>query len=83
MPSLCVLTISFAALLYINQVQSQEQFQVLKMSNIPFPNSPTFAATAKPTYEKDVVDFTVCYRSLIDSYNDGATQPLSILQGKL
>ena len=75
--------ISFAALLYINQVQSQEQFQVLKMSNIPFPNSPTFAATAKPTYEKDVVDFTVCYRSLIDSYNDGATQPLSILQGKL
>jgi hypothetical protein len=76
MPSLCVLTISFAAaLLYINQTQSQEQFQVLDISNIPFPNSPTSAATAKPTYKKDVVDFTVCYRSLIDSYNDGNVRP--------
>ena len=49
----------------------QEQFDVLKITNVPFPSSSVFAVSLNATHDKDIVEFTVCYRIQITSYNDG------------
>ena len=52
------------------------QIDVLKISDVPFPttyssNSTKYhAAEASSTMDTDIPEFTVCYRMLIDSYNE-------------
>ena len=58
------------------------QIDVLKISDVPFPNSGCcsinhFAAAASAPMESDIPEFTVCYRMLIDSYNDELFAPFA------
>ena len=46
-------------------------FDVLKISDVPFPQSSDIAAVIKAPYESEISEFSVCYRMLIDFYNDG------------
>ena len=57
-----------------------QQFEVLKISNISFPTSDSskWAAHARSTYQRNISEFTVCYRHLIESYNDGLYCPVNI-----
>ena len=51
------------------------QVDVLKISDVPFPNSNNYAATASAPMDTDIPEFSVCYRMLVDSYNDGMFAP--------
>ena len=51
--------------------QCQEQIDVLKISNVPFPKSFKHAAVVNASFNKEIVEFSFCYRILIESYNDG------------
>ena len=57
-----------------------QQFEVLKISNVSFPTSDSskWAAHARSTYQRNISEFTVCYRHLIESYNDGLYCPVNI-----
>ena len=62
------------------------QIDVLKISDVPFPNSGCcsinhFAAAASAPMESDIPEFTVCYRMLIDSYNDELFIPFGAVDG--
>ena len=51
------------------------QIDVLKISDVPFPTSGCcsiqhYAAAASAPMDTDIPEFSVCYRMLIDSYND-------------
>ena len=46
------------------------QIDVLKISNVDFPRSTQWPATFDATYHKEISEFTICIRFLIDSYND-------------
>ena len=48
-----------------------QQFDVLKVSNVQFPRYSKYAATASAPYNKDITEFTVCYRFQVESFNDG------------
>ena len=48
-----------------------EQFDVLKISNLPFPKYDKYAAKASAPHHKEITEFTVCYRFLVESFNDG------------
>ena len=60
-------------------VANSEQFEVLKISNVPFPASSWGTGEGKDkgivtmnaTYTKTIPDYTICYRVLVESYNDG------------
>ena len=59
------------------------QIDVMKISNVPFPASGCcevhhWAATASSPQDKDIPASTVCYRMLIDSYNDELFTKLSL-----
>ena len=58
-------------LLLISTTHSQQQVDVLKISNVKFPLSKDPAASINAGYTKDITEFTCCYRILVDSYNDG------------
>ena len=47
-------------------------FDVLKISNVPFPKSGwrEFPARINATFHKEIAEYTVCHRFLIDSFND-------------
>ena len=70
---LLLLSICFLA------VANSEQFEVLKISNVPFPASSWGTGEGKDkgivsinaTYTKTIPDYTICYRVLVESYNDG------------
>ena len=52
----------------------EDHFKVLSIKNVPFPSSPWpvgIAATTNASYDKEISEFTLCYRFLIESYNDG------------
>ena len=55
-----------------------QQIDVLKITNVPFPSSDfyDFAATARTGYQGNVSGYTVCYRHLIHSNNDGVYCPV-------
>ena len=63
-------------LFWVIRVHTQEQFKVLKVSNVPFPRSSAYPATITTSFGEDVTDFTVCYRIFLDSYNDGIFLPV-------
>ena len=46
------------------------QFDVLKISNVPFPVYRRYTASASVLYDKNITEFTVCYRFQIESYNE-------------
>ena len=48
-----------------------QQFDVLKVSDVEFPRYFKYAASTSAPYNKNITEFTVCYRILIESYNDG------------
>ena len=60
-------------------VANSENFEVLKISNVPFPRSSWGTGEGKDknvvsinaTYTKTIPDYTICYRVLVESYNDG------------
>ena len=51
-------------------VHSSDHFEVLKISGVPYPYSDHYAATINGTFHKELTEFTVCYRFLIESYNE-------------
>ena len=55
-------------------VYCEDHFKVLSMNIFPFPTSSWqdgIAATLNASYDKELAEFTLCYRFLIESYNDG------------
>ena len=69
MPVICSFLLCLCALMAA--VNGQDQFDVLKITNVDFPFATGFAATFNATYDQEIAEFTVCYRFLITSYNDG------------
>ena len=65
---------TYSALLLL--VESQ-QFDVLKITNVRFPSSKKhYAAHAKISYRDNVSEYTICYRHLVESYNNGLYEPV-------
>ena len=61
----------FALHLYILvYVSCQDQIDVMKFSNVPFPYSGVYPALLNASYTKEIAEFTICYRFYIESYND-------------
>ena len=48
----------------------EEQFDVLNISNVPFPSSTLIGATINATQNQEISEFTVCHRFQFYSYND-------------
>ena len=46
-------------------------FDVLKFSNVPFPTSSVEPVYLNAPYDKNISEYTICYRFQIESYNDG------------
>ena len=67
---------TYSALLLLVECQ---QFDVLKITNVRFPSSNKhFAAHAKIAYKDNVSEYTICYRHLVESYNDGYYTPVHL-----
>ena len=54
-------------------VSGSNEFDVLSIADVPFPVSPfsDFAAVINATHDQAISEFTVCYRFLLTSYNNG------------
>ena len=63
-----LLVFSLYCLLFVT-AQGEELIDVLKVTNVPFPKSSGYAAIATISNEKEVAEFTICYRYLVESYN--------------
>ena len=51
-----------------------EQIDVLKISNVPFPSTVGLdngVAFINATYKEPIYDYTICFRFLVEFYNDG------------
>ena len=48
-----------------------KQFDVLKISNVPFPMFEGIIATSSAPYHKNITEFTLCYRLQVESFNNG------------
>ena len=48
-------------------------FDVLRLSNVPFPSSSVEPVHFNALYDKNITEYTICYRFQIESYNDGLT----------
>ena len=53
------------------QASAEDEFDVLSIQGVPFPQSSWYAAKLNVSFEKDIFEFTICYRHLIESYNQG------------
>ena len=62
-------------LVCIASVTCEDQFDVLSMTNVPFPSSDSWAALTNASFDKDIIEFTICYRFQIESYNDDFLYP--------
>ena len=63
-------TISTFVILAIFSVFGKAQKDVLKISNVDFPSTGHHPASFDATYHKEISEFTICIRFLIDSYNN-------------
>ena len=80
-----VTSVFLASVIVCNQ-----QFEVLKISNVPFPNNEGWEAGgplshlpfANASYHKEITEFTVCYRFMIESYNTGRLDPMWAYKSK-
>ena len=64
-----------ATTLLATSLAQSNQLDIMKITNVQFPNSGSYAALANATLDTDIPAFTLCYRMLIDSYNDGLFSP--------
>ena len=75
-----------ATTLLATSLAQSNQLDIMKITNVTFPDAGCcgpFAATANVTLDTDIPAFTVCYRMLIDSYNDEMFAPFGAdLDGK-
>ena len=53
------------------QIGSGVTFDVLRVENVTFPFCSFPAANLSVPYDKDIAEFTICYRFLVDTYNTG------------
>ena len=51
---------------------------MLKISNVPFPISNNHAAEFNASFNEKIVEFSLCFRILIESYNDGYMPLVSV-----
>ena len=63
--------IAYFLLLLSANISAENHFEVLSISNVPFPTSSDAAATLNASYSEVIEEFTVCYRFLVSFYNDG------------
>ena len=49
--------------------EAEDEFEAIRISNVPFPRSFSFAASVENPSHLPVMEFTVCYRFLLGSYN--------------
>ena len=64
-----------------------QQIDVMKIANVPYPETSCcvpkyFAAHANAIQDTNIPEFTVCYRMLIDSYNEGLFTPFAAFNGE-
>ena len=76
------LRIYLKLILLLSPLAQCNQIDVMKIANVTFPSSGCckvhhWAATASAPQDKDIPAFTVCYRMLIDSYNDELFHPFA------
>ena len=64
-------TISIFVILAIFSVFGKGQKDVLKISNVDFPSSKPWPASFDASYHKEIPEFSICIRFLIESYNNG------------
>ena len=57
-------------LVIVLSVFSKDQLDVLQISNVDFPSSKFWPATFQATYDKEIPEFTICIRFLLESYNN-------------
>ena len=57
---------------------ADNNIDVLKISNVPFPRAgwKVFPAKINATFHKEIAEYTVCQRFLLDSFNDGLFYPM-------
>ena len=56
----------------VSTSEEDNLFDVLKVTNVPFPLSEhLWAASTNTSYEAEIPEFTACYRYMIESYNTG------------
>ena len=60
----------FLSFFILVHTEVQDQFEVLNVANVPFPSSSGVAASFNALHSEDIAEFTICYRFLIESYND-------------
>ena len=63
-----LLNVAFFSFLMV--ISCQEELDVMKISNVPFPSSKVYPAFLNASFSKEIAEFTICYRFLIESYND-------------
>ena len=54
----------------VSQVQASTEFDVISITNVPFPSSSEPAASISVPYSHEIPEFTICYRFFITFYND-------------
>ena len=69
-PSNCSNTSLLILLVIFLSVFSKDQLDVLQIRNVDFPSSKFWPATFQATYEKEIPEFTICIRFLLESYNN-------------
>ena len=51
-------------------VSGNNELDVLRIADVPFPTSSDFGAVINATRQQQISEFTVCYRFQLTSYND-------------
>ena len=63
--------VSSLCLYCVAYVTCQEDIDVMKTSNVRFPEDSVYAARLNASHSEKIAEFTICYRFFIESYNDG------------
>ena len=53
----------------MSNVLADDDFDVVSISNVPFPSSSHVAASLSAPFDQDIPEFTFCYRFMITTYN--------------
>ena len=64
-------SISIFLHLLISCVLCENEFDVLSITDVPLPSSSDAAASFSAPYDKEIPEFTLCFRFLITFYNQG------------
>ena len=66
----------FFLLIYSVNTNHKGEFDVLKISEVPFPQSKDIGAVIRAPFHANISEFSLCYRILIEFYNDGLLEIL-------